>query len=170
MLRVIQLLVLFATCAALLPSTAHGQSLREQLLGTLTLVSWARTVGGVEEPDKVMGSDPIGQFMFAPDGRMCFNAMRRDRPKFKSPDLRTGSSEEKTAAYDSYVGYCGRYEVNEEERSVVLRLDVTSFPNWTGTTQKRFADVTGTRLRVRTPPIGSGDKQIVTTVVWERAK
>jgi len=162
--------VLFAIFAALAPPAAYGDSLREQLLGTWTLVSWTRTVGGVEEPDRMMGADPVGQFMFSPDGRMCFTAMRRDRVKFQSADLRAGTADEKTAAYDSYIGYCGRYEVNEEERAVLLRLDVSSFPNWTGTSQKRMVEVTGSRLRVRTPPIDRGARQIVTTVLWERAK
>jgi hypothetical protein len=36
--------------------------------------------------------------------------------------------------------------------------------------QKRFAEVTGTRLRINTPPIPVRGKQMVSTVVWERAK
>ena len=162
-------LALVAACVAVVPASAYGQSLREQLLGTWTIVSAARVVGGVEEPD-FLGPDPVGRFLFAPDGHFCFNAMRRNRPKFGSANLLGGTSEEKSAAYDSYVGYCGRYEVNEQERSVAMQLELSSFPNWTGTTQKRFVDVTGTRLRIRTPARLSEGKEIVNTISWERAK
>jgi hypothetical protein len=167
--RFVQLLVLGAVCCALTPPSAYGQSLREQLLGTWTLVSLTRFVGDVEEPG-LMGRDAIGRIIFAPDGHMCFNAMRPNRSKFGSGDFQAGTPEEKTAAYDSYTGYCGRYEVNEQERSVVFRLELSSYPNWTGTTQKRFAEVAGNRLKINTPPILSEGRQIVGVAVWERAK
>jgi hypothetical protein len=126
------LLALCAACFGLVPPSAYGQSLRDQLLGTWTLVSWTRIVGDLEEPG-LLGRDPVGQIIFAPDGHMCFNAMRRTRSAFGSRDFQAETSEEKTAAYDSYVGFCGRYAVNEEERSVALRLEVSLYPNWAGT-------------------------------------
>ena len=158
-----------AACVGLVPPPAHGQSLKEQLLGTWTLVSWTQVVGDVEEPG-LLGRDAVGQIMFAPDGHMCFSAMRRTRATLAGQGPQGGTPEEKAAAYDGYVGYCGRYDVNEEELSVVFRLDLSSYPNWTGTTQKRFAEVTGTRLRINTPPIPVRGKQMVSTVVWERTK
>jgi len=165
----VQSLALCAACAVLVPSSVYGQSLKEQLLGTWTLVSWIRVVGDVEGP-AFLGRDAVGQIMFAPDGHMCFNAMRRNRSQFGSRDFQGGTPEEKIAAYDSYTGYCGGYEINEQERSVVFRLELSSYPNFTGTTQKRFAEVAGNRLRISTPPTPSEGRQIVFVVVWERAK
>jgi len=167
--RLVQFLVLSTACFALMPPSAYGQSLREQLLGTWTLVSLTRLVGDVEEPG-LMGREAIGRIIFAPDGHMCFNAMRPNRSKFGSRDFQAGTPEEKTAAYDSYTGYCGRYEVNEQERSVVVRVELSSYPNWTGTTQKRFVEVAGNRLRLNSPPILSEGRQIAAVAVWERAK
>jgi hypothetical protein len=102
--RFAQSLILCAACSVLVPSSAFGQSLKEQLAGTWLLVAWTNVVAGVEEPG-MMGRDPIGQVMFAPDGHMCFSAMRSNRSKFGSRDFRAGTPEEKTTAYDSYVGY-----------------------------------------------------------------
>ena len=167
--RLVQLLVLSAACFALTPPSAYGQSLREQLLGTWTLVSLTRLVGDVEEPG-LMGRNAIGRIIFAPDGHMCFNAMRPNRLQFGSRDVQAGTPEEKTAAYDGYTGYCGRYEVNEQERSVVMRLELSSYPNWTETTQKRFAEVAGNRLKIKSSPILSEGRQIIAVAVWERAK
>jgi hypothetical protein len=167
--RLVQLLALCGACAVMVPPSVYGQSLKEQLLGTWTLVSWTRVAGDVEEP-AFLGRDAVGQIMFAPDAHMCFNAMRRNRSQFGSRDFQGGTPDEKTAAYDSYTGYCGRYEVNEQERSVVVQLELSSYPNYTGTTQKRFVEVVGNRLRISTPPIPSGGRQTVFVVVWERAK
>ena len=167
--RVMQGLALSAACIGLMPLSAHGQSLKQQLRGTWVLVSWTQVVGDVEEPG-LLGRDPVGQFIFAPDGHMCFNAMRRTRAKHGAAGPQAGTPEEKAAAYDGHIGYCGRYDVNEDDRSVTLQLELSSFPNWTGTAQKRLVEVTGTRLRVSTPPIPLRGKQMVNTVVWERAK
>jgi hypothetical protein len=167
--HVVQCLVLCAACVGLVPPVAHSQFLKEQLVGTWALVSWTQVVGDVEEPG-LLGRDPIGQFMFAPDGHMCFSAMRRTRSKFGGPGPQAGTPEEKAAAYDGYIGYCGRYNVSDEERSVTFQLELSSYPNWTGSTQKRFVEVTGTRLRVNTPPIPVRGRQMVTTVIWERQK
>jgi len=87
--RFAETLILCAACSALLPSSAFGQSLKEQLAGTWLLVAWTRVVAGVEEPG-MMGRDAIGQIMFAPDGHMCFNAMRSNRSKFGSRDFQPG--------------------------------------------------------------------------------
>jgi hypothetical protein len=125
----VQALALCVGYFCLVTPSAYAQSLKEQLVGTWTLVSMTRVIDDTEQPG-LLGRDPVGQFMFGPDGRMCFNATRRDRPKFDSP-YPGGTSEEKAAAYDSYVGYCGRYEVNEEERSILFRLDLGTYPNWT---------------------------------------
>ena len=167
--RFILFMVLGAACLGVVPAAAHGQSLKEQLLGTWTLVSWTQVVGDVEEPG-LLGRDAVGQIMFAPDGYMCFNVMRRTRVNLGGQGPQGATPEEKATAYDGYVGYCGRYDVSEEERSVVFRLELSSYPNWTGTTQKRFAEVTGTRLRIKTPPIPVRGKQMVSTVVWERPR
>ena len=161
--------VLCGLCASLLPAVACGQSLKEQLVGTWTLLSWTRMVGGVEEPLSV-GRDPIGQVMFGADGSLCFNVMRRERPPFTSAEFQAGTAEEKATAYDGYFGFCGRYDVDERDQAIAIRVNLASYPNWTGTTQKRFVQVTGTRLQLSTPPISSRGKPVSNTVVWERMK
>lgn len=67
-------------------------------------------------------------------------------------------------------GYCGRYEINEQERSVIFRLELSSYPNLTGTAQKRFVEIAGNRLKISTPPALVRGKLMVNTVVWERPK
>ena len=95
--------------------------------------------------------------------------MRRDRPKFASADVGAGSPAERAAAYDGYVGYCGRYTVNEAEASVAHHIELSSYPNWTGTVQTRFVEVIGERMKLTTPPILRGGKKAAVVLTWERA-
>ena len=47
---VMHTLALFVACAGVVPVPAYGQSLKERLVGTWTLVSWTRVVDDVEQP------------------------------------------------------------------------------------------------------------------------
>ena len=159
-------LVLFL---AALSSAAYGQSLRERMVGTWTLVSWGTLSGGVEVPVP-MGKGATGIITYSQDGHMCVNIMGPDRPKFASADFMGGTVNEKASAFETFIGYCGRYEVNEQERFVTHTLQTSWYPNWTGSSQKRFIELTGNRIRLTAPPILSQGNQIVGVLVWERAK
>ncbi len=74
--RLIQSLALCAACLGLVTPSAQAQTLKAQVLGTWTLVSMTRVVDDVEQPG-LLGRDAVGQFMFGPDGRMCFKARGR---------------------------------------------------------------------------------------------
>lgn len=151
----------------LLAVPVHSQSLKDRLVGSWTLVSWTRQVGGAEEPG-LFGKDAVGQILYSADGRMCMTLMSRSRSNFKSPDFRGGTPEEKAAAYDSFQSYCGRYEVNAEQSYVLHKLESSSYPNWTRTEQKRFVKIEGGRLTLTSPPVLSGGREIVGVLVWER--
>jgi Lipocalin-like domain len=53
--------------------------------------------------------------------------MRPDRSKFASNNLMEATPEEIKAAFEGYVSYCGSYEVNEQERFVIHRLQMSWF-------------------------------------------
>jgi hypothetical protein len=72
------------------------------------------------------------------------------------------------AAFDGYISYCGSYEVNAQRRFVIHRLELSWFPNWVGTEQKRFFEFAGDRLTLTTPPLTVlGDAQ-VHRLIWQR--
>ena len=101
---------------------------------------------------------------------MCVNIMAANRAKFASPDVSVSTVNEKSSALETFIGYCGRYEVNEQERFVTHLLDTSSYPNWTGSSQKRFLELSGNRITLKTPPILNQGAQVVHVLVWERAK
>jgi Lipocalin-like domain len=153
----------------LLPLFAHAQVSKEQIIGTWKLTWWTRLVGDAEEPGP-LGPGAIGFIMYTTDGYMCGNAMRPDRPKFTSRDFRAGSPEEKAGAFESYFGYCGRYQVDESNGVVTHTVEVSSFPNFTGTEQKRFVTVDGDRMKITTPSVQIEGKPSHHILLWERAK
>src|SRR5262245_47314757 len=156
-------------CLAALSSAAHGQPLRDRMVGTWTLVSWGTLSGGVEAPVP-MSEGATGIITYSQDGYVCVSIMGANRPRFASPDFMGGSVADTAAALETCVGYCGRYEVNEEERFVTHTLQTSWYPNWTGTGQKRYVEMTGNRVRLTAPPVLFQGKQVIGVLVWERAR
>jgi len=117
-----------------------------------------------------MSKGATGIITYSPDGYMCVTIMGPDRPTFASSDFMGSTVNEKAAAFETFVGYCGRYEVNEQERFVTHTLHTSSYPNWSGSGQKRFIELTGNRVKLTAPPILFQGNQVVGVLVWERAK
>jgi hypothetical protein len=114
------------------------------------------------------GPDPIGQIMYDAQGHMAVQIMRQDRPLFASSDWRGGTPEQIQAAFQGYIAYFGRYEVNEAEGYVIHRSEANLLPNFVGGELKRFYEFTGSRLTLKTPPQPVGGVSATSTIVWER--
>jgi hypothetical protein len=145
-------------------------SLRERILGAWILRSWVRTLDGVEEPGP-FGPDALGQLVYSPAGYMSGNLMRRARSRFATHDA-AGAEDphERAAASDGYLGYCGRYEVDDAGGLALHRVELSSNPNWTGSVQKRFVEFVGERMKLTTPPIVRHGRPAASVLVWERAR
>ena len=107
-----------------------------------------------------------GYLMYGDDGYMSVAFMADGRPRFSSPDIRGGTLEEKVAAIDDYVSYCGRFEVKEDR--VVHHIEVSLFPNWVGTSQDRSYEFDGDRLTLSTPQMTVGGRRLSNRLVWEK--
>ena len=150
------------------PEQPAPRSATEQLSGTWQLVSWNIQQADGEPIDSPLGGDPRGSIMYDGRGHMSVALMRPDRPTFASDNLTDATPEEIAAAFAGYVGYCGSYEVNEQQRFVIHRIELSWFPNLVGTQQKRFFALAGDRLTLETPPLTLlGDAQ-VHRLVWQR--
>ena len=154
---------------ALLPNGAVGQqkSLKDQLVGTWTLVSWEQA-----NPDgsklQRFGANPKGVNVFDANGRVFVMYTRPDLPKIASGNPSTPTPEEAKAIVGGAIGYFGTYTVNEADKSIVFRLEASSFPNLLLADQKRtIVSVTADELKYGNPvPITGG--QI--NYVFRRAK
>lgn len=157
-----------ATILALasLPSSTVAQSLKEQLVGTWTVVSVVNELDGKKvEP---FGPKPVGYFMFAPTGHFQVNIVHPDRPKFAAKIRTGGTPEEYKAAVLGNISTFGTYTVNPDGW-VSYRIIGSSFPNWDGTDQKRLAEITGDQLKWMVPAASTANGES-TVIVLTRAK
>src|SRR5881392_3446955 len=167
------LLRTFAACATVilaLPSLAlsavgQQQSLKEQLVGTWTLVTWEEKNGDGSKVERY-GTNPTGIAFFDAGGRYIITVMRSDRAKYASNALWRGTPEENKETADGTITYFGTYSVSEADSSIAIHVEGSSFPNWNGTDQKRFVAITEDQLTLTVRPPG-GD---VVDVTWMRAQ
>ena len=129
---------------------------REELLGVWRLLAFGP-----------FGESVSGQVIYHPEGRMSLHILRRERPAFAAQGLGNATPEEAKAALDGYIGYFGRYTVDEEAATVTHHIEGSATPNTIGEGLVRHYEVSGDRLTLRVmgdPPAGGSG-----IVEWERA-
>jgi hypothetical protein len=151
----IRLSVFTAIGLALFSSIAVAQSPKD-LVGTWTIVS-----------AEAFGPSPKGLLIFDANGRYSLMLMRADLPKYGSNNRAQGTSEEYKAIGAGTISYFGTYSVSGPD--LILRIEHSSFPNWTGTEQKRTnLSLTGDELKyTNTAPSVGGPPAVL---VWRRVK
>jgi hypothetical protein len=167
LLRIVPLGLLISTLVGFAGEPQGAASPSSLLVGTWKLVSCeSRFEDGKVEP--TLGIDPIGQLMYDANGRMSVHLMRRDRAAFASSDLHGATPQEAKAAFDVHQSYFGSYTMDLAAGTVSHHIEGGSFPNWTGTTQKRFFKLEGKRLSLSTAAIPIDGKQVRLFLIWER--
>jgi len=138
---------------------------RNRFVGTWRLVSLeTRTLEGqVSYP---LGPDAVGYLMYTEDGYMCGAMANVVRPEFAGGDVRRATIEEKVAAWDTYVSYCGRYEIRDNK--IIHHIAVGFFPNWVGAELARAFEFDGNRLSLSTPVFLVDGLQQTGRAIWER--
>jgi hypothetical protein len=91
-----------------------------------------------------------------------------DRPRFTRGDLLGGTVPEKARAAEAFVAYAGRYTCRGDH--VVHHVELSLFPNWVGTDQQRFADLSDDTLVLSARPLLLAGKQQVPRLVWQRVR
>lgn len=139
----------------------------DALAGTWRLVRWENRSadGRITYP---LGEDAEGLLVYGDDGYMFVAVMRARRAPFGAGDLLGGSLEEKAQAAETYVSYCGRYEVSDE--GVVHHVELSLFPNWIGAEQERLIEIEGDLLTLRTRPMLLEGAQQTAHLVWKRVR
>lgn len=121
---------------------AQQKSLKQQIVGTWTLVSWVQTHADGSKNYR-FGSNPKGVNTFSPDGHFSLILLRPDLPKISSGNPMKPTPEEAVAIVQGSIAYYGKYAVDEASRTLSLQLDATTLVNQLGLEQKRTIDSIG---------------------------
>jgi len=136
--NVVSLCAVTALGFALLPGSAVAQqkSLKDQLVGTWTVVSWEQVFPDGRKFQR-FGANPKGVHVFDAKGNYVVMFARADLPKFASRDPMKTTPEENKAVMEGTIAYYGTYTVDEATKVVTLKADASSFPNQIGVDNKR---------------------------------
>jgi len=138
---------------------------RAELVGTWRLVSY-RLIGSRGRVRYPYGEGATGYILYGADGYMAVSIMSAGRQPFAGTDILRRTTDEAAEATRTYLSYCGTYEVFPER--VVRHVQLSLFPNWSGTPQERFYVLCEDRLELSTAPFVQDVSQPRAHLVWER--
>jgi hypothetical protein len=143
---------------SLLPSPIIAQqgSLRQQLVGTWSLVSAEVTTpnGTKRQP---FGTNPKGTLVFDANGQYATVFGQSVRPKFNKPDEPT--TEERAAAQASFAANYGTWSVNEADKTLTFKFEGALVPNNEGSeVEWLLASLSGDQLKLSRPGAASGSR------------
>lgn len=138
---------------------------REPFVGIWKLVSYElrRADGQVTYP---LGKDAVGYIMYNEGGYMSVVIMAGNRPKFSSEVAQRGTDTEKVIAFNTYLSYSGKYEV--QEAKIIHHVEVSLYPNWVGMDLERTFEFEGDRLSLSAPTSSRSGNQYTARLIWER--
>jgi hypothetical protein len=96
--------------------------------------------------------------------------MSDERSHFASADHLQGSTDEIKSAFNGFIGYYGRYEVDQAKGIVNHHIEGSMFPNWEGQSQERYFKLNGDRLTLSTPPQVFDNENAVGVLTWEKVE
>jgi lipocalin-like protein len=140
--------------------------LATQLIGSWTLISNTNMRPDGSKVDGY-GPHPNGSLMLDSNGRFADVALRSDLPKLASSNRTSGTAEENRAIVSGSVAAFGTYSVNEADQTITLHVEGSTFPNWTGSDQKRPFTLTGNQQKWNVPAASMGG---ASEVVWKRVE
>lgn len=153
---------------ALLPgsTTAQQKTLKEQLVGSWTLVSTETTAAnGTKE--QAFGPNPKGILILDAGGWYALVQARPDRPKFSSSVRSETPAAEFGEAAKAFAANFGTWSVDEAGKTLVRKYVSALIPNNEGLETKASVGLAGDELRLAGETLGSGAK---VGAVYRRAK
>lgn len=145
---------------------AQQRSLKDQLVGTWTAVSWEQTYKDGKKSQR-FGVNPKGVQIFDANGRFFMTLIRPDLPKVASNNPETATPDESKAIAAGSISYFGTYTVNEADKSFTLHVEASSYPNVVGDQKRTITSLTADELKYGNPVSTSGGQ---IQYVFKRAK
>jgi len=148
-------------------ATAQQKSLKDQIVGTWTLVSWVQTLKDGSKNLR-FGNDPKGVNTFTPDGHFTLIITRSNLPKVSSGNPEKPTAEEALAVVSGSISYFGTYTVDEGTKTISEHLDATTLVNQLAIPQNRVITAISADAMTysNSTAVGGGNIELV----WKRAK
>jgi Lipocalin-like domain len=145
----------------------EGSSGVHSLVGGWRLRTWVSIADDGSEV-RPIGDAPDGLLVYSAGGTMVAVMGPRDRPRLATDDVTGGTADEQARAFATFIAYGGSYEIDGD--SVNVHVEMSLFPNWIGTTQRRRweLDDSGRHLTLTSPPLVLGGAKRIQRLRWER--
>ena len=154
-------------------ASTSSSSVRSQLIGAWELASYISH--NIDEPsDKIypMTEDCKGIIMYTPDGYMGAQMQIPGSTPFTNTNE---GPKQAPGAMEGFFAYTGRFYLDEEGEEPILmhEMQVCSYPDWLGNTQRRmmtFTEEGGQKYLTLGPEKASrvGDKNRLSELKWRR--
>jgi hypothetical protein len=166
--HILSLSVITALGLALLPGSALAQqkSLKEQLVGTWTLVSVVNIRPDGTKFDPTDGK-ALGLMMYDDNSNFSFLNIRSDIPKLASNNRQKGTTDEYKAVAEGVLSYFGRYSIDEAGKFLMQHVVSSSFPNFNGADRKWSIAFSGEELTLASQAAATGGSN---ELKWKRVK
>lgn len=142
------------------------ESIIEQIKGTWLLISM-KIIHVNGETTDMFGAEPQGISMFDDTGFMNAQMGSLNRPDFISNSVNSGTSEEITHAYQTYMAFYGRY-AEKSPGILTVQIENCLFPNWKGKEIIRHAEINGNLLTLSTPETKTGPDNFYVRAEWRK--
>jgi len=146
---------------------AQHRTIKDSIVGTWSLDSVTAELadGRKTEP---FGPQPKGIMIFTADGHFSLFQSRAELPKISANDRAKATPDEAAALVSGAIAYYGTYSVNEDEKSLSVTLDGSTFQNLLGPPQKRIVtSIDAKELKFANPRTPSG---MTLQTEWKRAQ
>ena len=166
--HILSLSVITALGLALLPGSALAQqkALKEQLVGTWTLVSVVNIRPDGTKFDPTDGK-ALGLMMYDGNSNFSFLNIRSDIPKLASNNRQKGTPDEYKAVAEGVLSYFGRYSIDEAGKLLIQHVVSSSFPNFNGSDRKWTTTISGEELTLASQAAAAGGSN---ELKWKRVK
>jgi len=148
-------------------STQERPTLKKSLVSAWRLESTLqRLTDGTVRPSPLYGPNGVGYLIYSASGQMSAMLANPTRKRWLSEDEPT--EKDLRALHDSFVAYCGRYEVDEVQGIVTHHIELHVTPNYSGTLAVRHVSVEGSRLTLRPLKEELSPNMLEYTLTWRR--
>lgn len=146
-------------------------TIQDRLIGAWRLAEWKVSRGGAQQ-DPPWGPAGVcdGLLIYSPDGHVSATLSTRGRPKFASESIDGATDAEKCRAYDTFLSYSGKFEIDEENSTVHHHVELSSFPNFIGQDLVRIYEFDGSDLVLRIPEVKFKDMVVGGYIRWTRLR